>query len=136
MFDLDLFFCMPAENVNCTGRGDDINHHEIVHPFPQNIVSPNPNVDINSNTVNCWGQANGLLIPNPLNCGAFFECNFNLASELHCPNGQLFEISAKRCLPQNRVNCFNRGARQAQGELVRPQVPTPLPLPNDQTVSL
>jgi hypothetical protein len=130
MFDVDLFFCMPEEYVDCSGRGDDILHHDIVHPIPQNIAPPNaPNVDNNRGI--CWGKANGLLISNPLNCQAFTECNYNLATERNCPDGQLFEPNVKQCLAQNLVNCFRRG----QGNTVRPEIPTPLPLPNEQLVS-
>ncbi|CRK89115.1 CLUMA_CG002669, isoform A, partial [Clunio marinus] len=100
LFDLNLYYCVSAEVVNCGQR----RRPNIVSPPQQTNQPPSPETHHSV----CRNVRNGELLANPTNCRAFIECQQNLRLDRECGPGELFEARSGVCLSDFTVDCGDR----------------------------
>lgn len=70
----------------------------------------------------CKGHPHGVLLPNPKDCGSFYQCSHNEAYLIMCPNNLHFSPVTTKCEDPRTVNCA-----VIDGSDEEPDIPDPEP---------
>jgi len=86
--------CEPADQVDCGTRS---------------TIATTPTTTVPTTTANIVCVTSGEILPDPSNCAAYFQCDWDLnANREVCPDGEYFNYYSNECLPEDEVDCGTR----------------------------